>query len=66
MGADNQSIVDGDNESNETQTHTTELTGTFIFLIMKLAQVNSKHVWILEVVITNTIKKKYKKIYAVF
>ena len=29
MGADNQSIADGDNESDETPTHTTELTGLF-------------------------------------
>ena len=29
MGADNQSIADGDNESDETPTHTTELTGPF-------------------------------------
>ena len=29
MGADNQSIADGDNESDETPTHSTELTGPF-------------------------------------
>ena len=29
MGADNQSIADGDNESDETPTHTVKLTGPF-------------------------------------
>jgi len=29
MGADNQSIIDGDNESDESPTHTTKLTGPF-------------------------------------
>ncbi len=29
MGADNQSIADGDNESDETPTHTTKLTGPY-------------------------------------